>query len=201
LFYESAGTLTLRHGNDADVHGNFFIGNGLPSTGGIRVIGENHKVHDNYLQDLTGKGVSAAISIMDGLPNPELTSHWQVKNASIYNNVIINCKESLNIGAGKNAERYLKAENTSFTGNIISTKEQAIHWSDDSVQLKFKNNIIWNAPDADKLVAGFVNQDPQLLKDSSNLYYKKGDKPVNPFWTAEKIGPDWMDRKQPPVLK
>jgi len=194
LFYESAGTLTLRHGNDANVYGNYFIGNGLPNTGGVRIICENHKVHDNYFQNLTGKGLSAAISIMDGLPNPQLTSHWQVKNAQIYNNVIINCKESLSIGAGKNAERYLTAENSSFNNNIIVTSQQAIHWVDDSVELKFQNNIVWNATDADKLRSGFMKKDPQLMKDNNNLYYPR-NKPKIPFWEKEKIGPVWMKKK------
>jgi poly(beta-D-mannuronate) lyase len=183
------------------VYGNYFIGNVLPNTGGVRIICENHKVHDNYFLGLTGTGLSAAISIMDGLPDPQLTSHWQVKNAQIYNNLIINCKESLSIGAGKNAERYLKAENTSFTDNIISTSQQAIHWVDDSVQLKFQNNIIWNAADAGNLPAGFIKQDPQLKKSSDNLYYRKEDKPTTPFWKSEKIGPDWMEQKQSIIIK
>jgi poly(beta-D-mannuronate) lyase len=195
LFYESAGTLTLRHGNDAEVYGNYFVGNDLPNTGGVRIICENHKVHDNYFQNLTGIGLSAAISIMDGLPNPQLTSHWQVKNAVIYNNVIINCKESLSIGAGKNAERYLKAENTSFTGNVIVTDQQAIHWVDDSVQIKFQNNIIWKATDADKLPAGFKKEDPKLLKDANGLFYTKGQKPATAFWKNEKTGPGWLEQK------
>jgi poly(beta-D-mannuronate) lyase len=194
LFYESAGTLTLRHGNDADVYGNYFIGNGLPNTGGVRIICENHKVHDNYFQGLTGTGLSAAISIMDGLPNPQLTSHWQVKNAQIYRNVIINCKQSLSIGAGKNADRYLKAENSSFANNIISTPQQAIYWVDDSVRLKFDNNIIWNANDADKLPAGFIKKDPGLVKDRLNLYDLAAVS-TTPFWTTEKIGPAWMEKK------
>ena len=195
LFYESAGTLTLRHGNDAEVYGNYFIGNALPNTGGVRVIGENHKVHDNYFQDLTGMGLGAAISIMDGLPDPQLTSHWQVKNASIYNNIIINCKESLSIGAGKNAERYLKAENTSFTGNTIVTDRQAIHWVDDSVQIRFQNNLIWNATDADKLPAGFKKQDPKLQKDANGFFYIQGQKPAAAFWKNERTGPGWLKQK------
>jgi poly(beta-D-mannuronate) lyase len=195
LFYECAGTLTLRHGNDADVYGNYFIGNNLENTGGIRVIAENHKVHDNYFQNLTGTGLMAAISIMDGLPNPELTSHWQVKNAKIYHNTIINCTESLTIGAGKNAERYLKPQNTSFTDNIISTKERAIHWADDSAELRFENNVIWLAADADEQLSGFVKKDPQLEKDNNNLYHEK-NKPLRVFWQSEKVGPDWQELKK-----
>jgi poly(beta-D-mannuronate) lyase len=195
LFFECNGTLTLRHGNDADVYGNYFIGNGLDNTGGIRVIAENHKVHDNYFQGLTGTGLMAAISIMDGLPNPELTSHWQVKNATIYNNIIINCEESLNVGAGKNVERYLKPQNTSFSNNIISTKERAIHWSDDSAAIKFENNLIWLAPDANEQLAGFIKKDPQLQKDDNNFYHEK-NKSLQLFWQTEMIGPEWLKLKK-----
>ena len=37
-FYESRGTLTLRHGNNTLVENNLFDGNGAPFTGGVRVI-------------------------------------------------------------------------------------------------------------------------------------------------------------------
>ena len=43
-FYECKGTLTLRHGNDCLVTGNYFIGNNISQTGGVRIIGENHVV-------------------------------------------------------------------------------------------------------------------------------------------------------------
>lgn len=44
VFYESQGTLTLRHGNNNTVKNNVFIGNNVEETGGIRVIGEGHIV-------------------------------------------------------------------------------------------------------------------------------------------------------------
>jgi poly(beta-D-mannuronate) lyase len=190
FFYECAGTLTLRHGNDADVYGNCFIGNNQKGTGGIRVIAENHKVHDNYMQDLTGTGMSAAISIMDGLPNPPLTGHWQVKNASIYNNTIIHCSQPLCIGAGKNKERYLKAENTSFTNNTIMPVDHVINREDDSVVLHFEVNVVGKTT-GEVLPAGFTVKDVQLLKDENGLYYKKGNKPFEIFWKKEAVGPAW----------
>lgn len=193
LFYESKGTLTLRHGNDADVYGNYFIGNNIPETGGIRVICENHKVHDNYMQDLTGTNVSAAISVMDGLPNPILTSHWQVKNATITNNVIINCKESFNIGAGKNPERYLPALNSAFTNNIIVTNNKPLTWSDDQVKIRFADNRLW--PATDSVPEGFSVSDPGLQKDPSGIYCTLKNWSAKPFWLNEKIGPLWRSAK------
>ena len=191
LFFECKGTLTLRHGKDAQVYGNYFIGNGLEETGGIRIIDANHKVHNNYFEGITGKGLKAAISIMDGLPNPELTSHWQVKNADVENNLIIDCKQSLNLGSGKNADRYLKAENTLIANNVIVTKNNAVDWSDDSVVVDFRNNIVWDPADRRNLPPGFVVRDPGLLRDRYGIYELPGKKNDPPFWTQEESGPFW----------
>ena len=48
-FRESAGTITLRHGNDNLVEGNFFLGNNKSQTGGIRVIGEREGLPPDIL--------------------------------------------------------------------------------------------------------------------------------------------------------
>ncbi|MDA9240746.1 polysaccharide lyase 6 family protein [bacterium] len=47
LFYESRGTLTLRHGNDNLVENNIFLGNGVEHTGGIRVINKRQTIRNN----------------------------------------------------------------------------------------------------------------------------------------------------------
>ncbi|MEO0588507.1 MAG: polysaccharide lyase 6 family protein, partial [Planctomycetota bacterium] len=60
-FRESQGTLTLRHGNGSRVEGNFFLGEGRDRTGGIRVIGEDHVVVNNYIADIDDR-VDGAIS-------------------------------------------------------------------------------------------------------------------------------------------
>ena len=49
-FVDCEGTLTLRHGNRCTVESNFFYGHHKRGTGGIRIIGEDHKVIDNYLE-------------------------------------------------------------------------------------------------------------------------------------------------------
>jgi poly(beta-D-mannuronate) lyase len=48
LFFESRGTLTLRHGNDKVVEDNVFLGNHAEHTGGIRVINKRQTVRNNY---------------------------------------------------------------------------------------------------------------------------------------------------------
>lgn len=191
LFYECKATLTLRHGNYAEVYGNFFLGNGKPGTGGLRIIGEHHIVRDNYFQDLTGTNVSAAISIMAGLPNPILTSHWQVKNALIKDNLILNCKEPFAIAAGYNPGRYLPALNTVFEKNIIVSNESPLKWYDEKVSIHFEDNLILSKSYSGTPEKGFTLKNEVLQKMADGLYLKPGQQQFKPFWESTKIGPGW----------
>jgi len=47
VFFESQGTLTMRHGHYTLVENNYFLGNRKPNTGGIRIINENQTVRNN----------------------------------------------------------------------------------------------------------------------------------------------------------
>jgi poly(beta-D-mannuronate) lyase len=201
LFFESKGTLTLRHGNEADVYGNYFIGNGIEKTGGIRIICENHKVHDNYFQGLTGTQLSGTINLMDGLPNPQLTSHWQVKNASIYNNFIVNCRETFVIGSGKNPERYLPPVNCIINNNSIYSYAKLIDEVDKEARVKFEGNMIDKSFSGKTIPDGFVVTDLLLKKDTNGVWLLPG----SPFASSgkltallrmEDVGPDWNPKHQ-----
>lgn len=54
VFLECRGILALRHGNRNLVEGNAFIGNGLPCTGGVRVVNEGHIIKGNLFYGLKG---------------------------------------------------------------------------------------------------------------------------------------------------
>ena len=58
VFYESRGTLTLRHGRDNLLEDNVFFGGGVDHTGGIRVINADQTIRNNYLEGLAGKIVN-----------------------------------------------------------------------------------------------------------------------------------------------
>ena len=88
-FLESAGTLTLRHGDNNVVQGNYFIGNGKDRSGGVRVIGEDQVIVNNYFEGLDGRA-GGAISISAGGTTPPVNGHATVKNALIANNTIVN---------------------------------------------------------------------------------------------------------------
>jgi poly(beta-D-mannuronate) lyase len=143
LFVESKGTLTLRHGNNALVERNVFLGNGVSKTGGIRVINEGHIIRNNYLIGLTGDGYRGAIVVMNGVPNSPLNRYHQVKNVDIQNNTIIN-SGPISFGEGKDDEKTLAPINTNFSNNLIynSKASKNVLFVDDVAGISFKNNYI-----------------------------------------------------------
>ena len=97
LFLECKGMLTLRHGNNCTVAGNYFFGNGVSESGGVRIIGENHKVYNNYFENLRGTGYRAALCMVRGKQNSALNEYYQVKNALVAFNTMVNCSQSFSI--------------------------------------------------------------------------------------------------------
>lgn len=120
-FLESTGQITLRHGDGCTVEGNFIFGAGYysadgtsillrstpnPYQGGIRIIGQDHIVRNNYLINLRSTGGRAALCLMggatswndgDGTSGSGDTGYEPADHAQIYHNTFINCGE-MNLG-------------------------------------------------------------------------------------------------------
>ncbi len=143
LFVASKGTLTLRHGNNALVERNVFLGNGVSNTGGIRIINQGHIVRNNFLIGLLGDGYRGAIVVMNGVPNSPLNRYHQVKNVDIQNNTIIN-SGPISFGEGKDDEKTLPPINTNFSNNLIFNNKSSknVKFVDDVSGITFKNNYI-----------------------------------------------------------
>ena len=143
LFLESKGTITLRHGNGALVESNVFLGNGVSNTGGIRIIGEDHIVRNNLLIGLEGDGFRGPITIMNGVPNSPLNRYFQVKNADIQNNTVINSGPIV-FGAGKDDERSLAPINSVFANNVVvnSGSGKIYELEGDASGISFSGNIV-----------------------------------------------------------
>ncbi|MDT7831456.1 chondroitinase-B domain-containing protein [Flavobacteriaceae bacterium S356] len=142
LFFSSKGTLTLRHGNNALVENNVFLGNNVPKTGGIRIINEGHIVRNNLLIGLKGTGFRGPIVVMNGVPNSPLNRYHQVKNVNVQNNTILNCGPIV-FGAGKDAERTLPPIETIFGNNLVSNtnSENIVDIEDSLTGISFTNNV------------------------------------------------------------
>lgn len=120
-FLEVAGTLTLRHGNRCTVEENAFLGNHAKGTGGVRVIGENHRVIRNYFENLTGDKERSALCVMAGIPNTPLNGYAQVKDARIEGNIFVDCKVPFAFALMGSKEATLAPENTLVPNNRFST--------------------------------------------------------------------------------
>ncbi|MBP1675452.1 MAG: poly(beta-D-mannuronate) lyase [Bacteroidetes bacterium] len=119
LFQECKGMLTLRHGNSCIVEGNYFFGNGVSETGGVRIIGENHTVYNNYFENLRGSGYRAALCIVRGKENSALSEYYQVKNALVAFNTFVNCSQAFNINYNSSSSLTLPPINTTIAHNHI----------------------------------------------------------------------------------
>ena len=142
VFFESRGTLTLRHGNDNLVENNVFFGNGVDHTGGIRVINKRQMIRNNYMEGLTGTRFGSAFVIMNGVPDSPINRYHQVENTTIINNTIIDASH-IELAAGSDAERSAVPKTTRFNNNLVYNSDGkdpfTIH--DDISGIKFKGNV------------------------------------------------------------
>lgn len=110
-FIEVSGTLTLRHGNRCRIEENAFLGNHAKGCGGIRIIGEDHVIIGNYLEALEGDKERSAICFMNGIPDSPLNGYFQVKNARLIRNTVIDCKSPFLLGLAGDKKATLAPEN------------------------------------------------------------------------------------------
>ena len=103
LFLESKGSLVLRHGNNTLVERNVFLGNNVKSTGGIRIINENHIIRNNLMIGIQGSDFRDTIVLMNGVKNSPLNRYHQLKNVNIQNNTVIRSSNFKNSMVGNNA--------------------------------------------------------------------------------------------------
>lgn len=123
-FKDYQGTLTLRHGDDCEVFNNYFFANNNSFTGGVRIIGEGHKVYNNYIEGVnsfkpsgSGSNVTGGINVMNGVTNSPLNGYYQVKNVQVVNNTLVNCDYAIRIGTSLGGTE--EPENLVVANNIM----------------------------------------------------------------------------------
>ena len=204
-FFECTGTLTMRHGNETLVDGNVFIGNGKPSTGGVRVINESQTVINNYHIGLTGYRFRGAFVMMNGVPNSPPNRYVPVINSKVNNNTFVNCYHIL-FGAGNDSERSQAPRTSEFLENIVynDQKKHIFTFDAESNGITFKGNILGNNMVA-PFSSGFENAEITLVKNEQGFLIPKSAFIKNEIniseyiATKENTGVFWYSKKDATV--
>ena len=171
VFFESRGTLTMRHGNDNLVEDNVFLGNGVDHTGGIRVINARQVIRNNYMEGLAGYRFGGALVVMNGVPNSSINRYHQVDSAIITNNSIVE-SDHIQLAAGSDEERSATPINSQFTDNLIlnASGKDTFTVYDDVSGIEFSGNALNNVTEP-RLTEGFISTDLSLLRGENGLIY------------------------------
>ncbi|MFK7956895.1 MAG: chondroitinase-B domain-containing protein [Lysobacterales bacterium] len=171
VFFESKGTLTLRHGNDNLIENNIFFGNGVDHTGGIRLINKRQTIRNNYLYGLKGYRFGGGLVVMNGVPNSPINRYHQVEDSVVENNTIIDT-DHVEFAAGSDEERSAVPITTKFLNNLIVHRQptDVITFHDDVSGITFDGNIVSGAtsvPDTKGLSESRV----KLVESANGLFY------------------------------
>ncbi|MEP1382305.1 MAG: chondroitinase-B domain-containing protein [Paraglaciecola sp.] len=183
VFFESEGSLVLRHGNYATIDGNMFIGDGESEFfGGIRVVNTGHWITNNYFYKLTGEKFRAPIAVMNGIPKSPLNRYNQVTDVVVAYNTWVESPTPWYFSVGSNVSqsavlpkseiRSARPIRTIFANNLIynSTKaEYPIYHYDEVDGVTFKNNISNYANKTDVKTDGIVKQPVSMESVSQRL--------------------------------
>lgn len=171
VFVRCSGALTLRHGNDCQVHANVFLGEGARGTGGVRIIGEGHRVWNNYFADLAGTDARAALSIVNGLRDSPLSGYATAKNCFIGFNTLVHCRQSFVIGLSDSDEgNDLPPEDCRIENNLVLLKSgrTAIDQRMDPVRLIIDGNLVRGSDE--NLPAGFRSTNVAASRDDNRIW-------------------------------
>ena len=195
LFWECHGMLTLRHGNGCIVEGNYFFGNGISESGGVRIIGENHKVYNNYFDKLRGTDARSAICMVRGKLNSLANEYFQVKNALVTFNTIVDCSQSFSINYNSGTTYTMPPIGSVIAHNNVynSTSSNVnvdVDQTDVAMDVIWKNNLMNQGKysnftySATQIITG---KDPKmtLANTTTNMYEPVNGSALSNYSTTE----------------
>ncbi len=193
-FRQSKGTLTLRHGNSNTVEGNFFLGEDTEDSGGIRVVGESHRIINNYLANV-GDAADAAISFAAGIPNTQLNGYLQVRDVVLAHNTIVDVEGSavtFDWGIGSSGRSLLPVDLTIHGNLVSSTGTQFFEGAEGSVYV-FADNIAHGAPLGISSRSGILEVNPELVQGADGLWRLSSSSPAIDGAAVSALFTDDMD--------
>jgi len=145
-FLDSPGAqLTLRHGNENEVYGNF-----LKGTDGIRIFGDRNKVFSNHLEGNSG-GIqigNGGAEVADGAP---LTSHDRPDGTVIAFNTLVNNERQYFMTP---RDKGLGATGTVFANNVVRGGGVAAKLEGPYPGASWGGNVLWKTAGPGAMPAG-----------------------------------------------
>lgn len=203
-FFESRGTLTMRHGNDTLVEGNVFFGNGVDHTGGIRVINARQTVRNNYMEGLKGTRFGGALVVMNGVPNGPINRYDPVIGALIETNSLVN-SDNVQLGAGSDEERSGPPSDSRFESNLIYNDDDRDVFTiyDDMSGIDFAGNVL-GSMDPPDFASGFERETIVMTRAGNGLMYPQAGLTAGAprdisVTSKDMTGPSWYPKAEPIV--
>jgi poly(beta-D-mannuronate) lyase len=163
------GELTLRHGNDVFVYGNYFR-----NSAGMRIFGDRHQIFSNYLENTIGINIgNGAGEVADGAA---LTTHDRPDdNVITFNTLVNNTRNYFQTGRTNG----LGAINTVFANNILQGGGEAASLSGPYTGGVWAGNIIWQTAGPGAMPPGtFDEVDPFLVAKANGVYRPQAGSPA-----------------------
>lgn len=174
-FRQCAGMLTLRHGNNCTVEANFFLGLHKKGTGGIRVIGQDHLIINNYIEGVERGGIWITAGIVDS----PLNGYFQARACVIAFNTIVDSKGpciELDAGMGS-SKRTLLPREIIIANNLLSPGAGGTLFKGrEGEGWKWMGNIAAGEGEAPR--AGVTIADPMLKRGEGGLLRPVNQSPV-----------------------
>lgn len=168
---DSPGTqLTLRHGNDCLVYGNYFR-----NTEGLRIFGDRHLVFSNYFEgNYIGINLgNGGAEVADGAP---LTSHDRPDNCVIIFNTLVNNRTHYQMS--RRSPAALGATGTTFAHNILLGGGTAAKIEGPYAGAHWGGNFLWGAAPGDLPEEAYRRTDPQLAAGEDGVYRLQAASPA-----------------------
>lgn len=148
-FRRSMGALSLRNGRGCVIEGNFFLGEHKKGTMGVRVLGTDHRVINNYFKALVGKNYTgkrlAAVSVEAGYDANTRGQGYRppVARLLLANNTIVGCNNSLVLGRGIHGATVGPTDCVIRDNTVVSSHGRLVTVMNKPERITWKENIMF----------------------------------------------------------
>ena len=192
-FRRSRGSLVMRHGSDATVTGNYFLGENVEGTGAIRITDSNHQITNNYIQDCVSSVEQTAwnngLTFVGGNTNSvqsctttSVSNDYQdVENINFSNNTFINTHSPFYFNATRDGADdvfgdvsnnliYFQSNNDNTTDVINGS------YSDIGSNLAFSGNVYDGATSLGESASGFSQESISVTRNGEIFTHNQSGK-------------------------